>query len=128
MTQVIPGEMTVVSEFGERHKGAVVNVVPPQFAGKIARDAELTNQAGWCPVNPTTFESTVHKGVYVIGDACIAGAMPKSGFAANSQGKVAARAAVDAINGRPSAAPTSTRSGPSPFGSRSSWREPSPRP
>lgn len=106
VTQVVPNEMTVVTEFGQRHRAAVVNIVPPQMAGKIAQDAGLANQTGWCPVDPTTFESSVHKGVHVIGDACIAGAMPKSGFAANSQGKVAALAAVNAINGRPTAAPT----------------------
>lgn len=106
VTQAVPGEMTVVTEFGQRHRAAVINIVPPQMAGKIARDAGLANQTGWCPVDPTTFESTVHKGIHVIGDACIAGAMPKSGFAANSQGKVAALAAVNAINGRPTAAPT----------------------
>ena len=106
VTQVIANEMTVVTEFGQRHRAAVVNIVPPQLASKIAQDAGLANQTGWCPVDPTTFESTVHKGVHVIGDACIAGAMPKSGFAANSQGKVAALAAVNAINARPTAAPT----------------------
>jgi sulfide dehydrogenase [flavocytochrome c] flavoprotein subunit len=106
VTQVVANEMTVVTEFGQRHRAAVVNIVPPQMAGKIAQDAGLANQTGWCPVDPTTFESSVHKGVHVIGDACIAGAMPKSGFAANSQGKVAALAAVNAINGKPTAAPT----------------------
>jgi sulfide dehydrogenase [flavocytochrome c] flavoprotein subunit len=106
ITRAIPGEMTVVSEFGQNHKGAVVNVIPPQFAGAIARNAGLANQTGWCPVNQTTFESTIHKDIHVIGDACLAGAMPKSGFAANSQGKVAALSAVNAINGRPTAAPT----------------------
>jgi NADPH-dependent 2,4-dienoyl-CoA reductase/sulfur reductase-like enzyme len=106
VTRAIPGEMTVVSEFGQNHKGAVVNVIPPQFAGAIARNAGLANQTGWCPVNQITFESTIHKDIHVIGDACLAGAMPKSGFAANSQGKVAALSAVNAINGRPTAAPT----------------------
>jgi sulfide dehydrogenase [flavocytochrome c] flavoprotein subunit len=106
VAQAIPGEMTLVSEFGVRHRGAVVNVVSPQWAGRIARDAGLAAESGWCPVNATTFESTRVAGVHVIGDACIAGAMPKSGFAANSQGKVAAKAVVDAINGRPTVAPT----------------------
>jgi len=106
VTQVVANEMTVVTEFGQRHRAAVVNIVPPQMAGKIARDAGLANQTGWCPVDPTTFESTVHKNIHVIGDACVAGSMPKSGFAANSQGKVAALAAVNGINGRPTAAPT----------------------
>ncbi|MGQ0662860.1 MAG: FCSD flavin-binding domain-containing protein [Pseudomonadota bacterium] len=106
VTQAIPAEMTLVSEFGQRHKGAVVNVIPPQWAGAIARQAGLANQTGWCPVDPVTFESAIHKNVHVIGDASLAGAMPKSGFAANSQGKVAAMAVVNAINGRPTAAPT----------------------
>ncbi len=106
IVQAIPGEMTLVSEFGVRHRGAVVNLISPQWAGRIARDAGLASESGWCPVNPTTFESTRVKDVHVIGDACIAGAMPKSGFAANSQGKVAALAVVDALNGRPTAAPT----------------------
>jgi sulfide dehydrogenase [flavocytochrome c] flavoprotein chain len=106
VVRAIPGEMTVVTEFGQRHRGAVVNVIPPQYAGQIARDSGLANQTGWCAVDPLTFESTVHKNVHVIGDASIAGAMPKSGFAANSQGKVAALAVVNAINGRPMAAPT----------------------
>ncbi|MBI3453745.1 MAG: FAD-dependent oxidoreductase, partial [Rhodospirillales bacterium] len=106
VTQAIPGEMTLVSDFGQRHKGAVVNVIPAQWAGKIARDAGLAGESGWCPVDPITFESTLHKNIHVIGDACIAGGMPKSGFAANSQGKVAALAIVNAINGRPSVAPT----------------------
>lgn len=99
-------EMTVITEFGQRHKASVVNLISPQYAGKIARDAGLANQTGWCPVDPTTFESTLHKNVHVIGDASIAGAMPKSGFAANSQGKVAAMAAVNALNGRAMVAPT----------------------
>jgi sulfide dehydrogenase [flavocytochrome c] flavoprotein chain len=106
VTQAVPAEMTVVTEFGQRHKGAVINIIPSQFAGKIARDTELANQTGWCPIDPMTFESLIHKGIHVIGDACLAGAMPKSGFAANSQGKVAALAAVNAINGRPVVAPT----------------------
>jgi sulfide dehydrogenase [flavocytochrome c] flavoprotein subunit len=41
----------------------------------------------------------VHKDVYVIGDACIAGKMPKSGFAANSQGKVCAAAIITSLRG-----------------------------
>jgi sulfide dehydrogenase [flavocytochrome c] flavoprotein subunit len=106
VTEARPAEMTLVSEFGQRHRGDVINVIPPQYAGAIARSGGLAAESGWCPVDPVTFESTLVKGVHVIGDACIAGAMPKSGFAANSQGKVAALAVVDALNGRPTAAPT----------------------
>jgi sulfide dehydrogenase [flavocytochrome c] flavoprotein subunit len=106
VTQVIPREMTVVTEFGTRHRGDVINVIPPQFAGKIARDAGLANNTGWCPVDPVSFESRQVPNVHVLGDASLAGAMPKSGFAANSQGKVVALAVVNALNNRPMAAPT----------------------
>jgi len=62
-------------------------VIPAQQAGGIARSAGLADESGWCPVDQRTFESTVHKGVHVIGDACVAGKMPKSGYAANSHGQ-----------------------------------------
>lgn len=70
----------------------MINLIPPQKAGAIAHAAGLVNADGWCPVDQRTFESTLHKDVYVIGDASVAGQMPKSGFAANSQGKVCAAA------------------------------------
>ncbi|NEX15071.1 MAG: cytochrome C [Halochromatium sp.] len=95
---VDPSTMTVTTSFGDEVKGAVVNVIPPQAAGQIALDAGLADDSGWCPVDKKTFESTLHKGIHVIGDACIATAMPKSGYSANSQGKVAAAAVVALLN------------------------------
>lgn len=89
---------TLLTEFDE-HKPAVANVIPPQKAGVIAEQGGLTDDSGWCPVDQRTFESTLHKDVFVIGDACIAGKMPKSGYAANSQGKVAAAAIVSRVFG-----------------------------
>jgi sulfide dehydrogenase [flavocytochrome c] flavoprotein subunit len=91
---------TLYTELGQSHTGAVVNLIPPQKAGALAHSTGLTNKDGWCPVNQRTFESTVHAGVHVIGDACIAGKMPKSGFAANNHGKVCAAAIVSALNGK----------------------------
>jgi sulfide dehydrogenase [flavocytochrome c] flavoprotein subunit len=76
----------------------VVNVIPPQRAGAIAQVSGLADDSGWCPVDQKTFESTLVPGVHVLGDACIAGKMPKSGYAANSQGKVAAAAVVALLN------------------------------
>lgn len=87
------------TESGDQHKGAVINFIPPQKAATIVHSAGLTNNDGWCPVNQRTFESTIHAGIHVIGDASIAGKMPKSGFAANSQGKVCAAAIVSALHG-----------------------------
>ncbi len=85
---------TLETEFGQIHKAAVANVIPPQMAGRIARDSGLADQSGWCPIDAMSFESKLVKGIHVVGDATIAAPMPKSGFAANSQAKVAAAAAV----------------------------------
>ncbi|MGE5320003.1 MAG: FCSD flavin-binding domain-containing protein [Hyphomicrobiaceae bacterium] len=92
--------MTVQAQV-EKFKGDVINVIPPQKAGAIAQSAGLVDAKGWCPVDQKTFESTLHKDVYVIGDSCIAGEMPKSGYSANSEAKVAAAAIVAVINAAP---------------------------
>ena len=96
---------TLETEFGQVHTAAVANVIPPQTAGAIARSAGLADASGWCPIDALTFESKLVKGIHVVGDATIAAPMPKSGFAANSQGKVAAAAAAAMLLGRPTPAP-----------------------
>ena len=78
----------------ESHTGDVVNVICPHHAGALAHTAGLTDGSGWCPVDQASFESTLHPGIHVIGDACIAGAMPKSGHSANNQAKMCAAAIV----------------------------------
>ena len=88
---------TLHTESGDKHKADVLNFIPPQKAGAIAHQAGLTNDDGWCYVDQRTFESKVHKDIHIIGDASIAGKMPKSGFAANSQGKVCAAAIVSSL-------------------------------
>jgi sulfide dehydrogenase [flavocytochrome c] flavoprotein subunit len=90
---------TLHTESGDKHKADVINFIPQQKAGQIAHTAGLTNSDGWCPVNQRTFESNIHPDIHVIGDASIAGKMPKSGFAANSQGKVCAAAIISAVHG-----------------------------
>lgn len=72
------------------YKATLANVIPAQMAGKIARDAQLTNQSGFCEIHPESMKSKVDANIFVIGDATIAGDMPKSAFSANSQAKVAA--------------------------------------
>ena len=101
VTEVDAGTMTVLVEGLEAVKGDVINLIPPQRAGRIAVAAGLVGpDKNWCPVNPTTYESTVHKGIHVIGDAAIAGAMPKSGYSANSEAKACALNLVAAMNGK----------------------------
>lgn len=100
------GEMTATTSFGDEVKADVLNVIPPQRAGNIAQVSDLADDSGWCPVNVKTFESTKHPGVHVIGDACIADAMPKSAYAANSQGKVCAAAVVAMLKGEEPGTPS----------------------
>ncbi len=91
VTEVEAREMTLVTEFG-RHKAQVANVIPPQRAGRIAQAAGVADRSGWCPIDPVTFESRLQPNIHVIGDASIAGGMPKSAFSANAQAKVCAAA------------------------------------
>ena len=90
---------TLHTESGDKHEADVINLIPPQKAGEVAITSGFSNEDGWCPIDQRTFESDIHKDVYVIGDACVAGKMPKSGFAANSQGKVCAAAIVSSLRG-----------------------------
>jgi sulfide dehydrogenase [flavocytochrome c] flavoprotein subunit len=99
------GAMTVNAEV-ESYKGDVINVIPPQKAGMVALDSGLGDDSGWCPVDLGTFESTLVPGVHVIGDASIAKGMPKSGYAANSQGKVVAAAVVAMLKGEEPGSPS----------------------
>lgn len=96
---------TLYTEF-DVHKGDVLNVIPPQKAATIAEAAGLTNDKGWCPVDQQTFESSNREYIHVIGDACIAGSMPKAGYSANSQAKVCAAAISALIDGTAPPAPS----------------------
>lgn len=93
---VNPATMELETEL-ETFKADVANVIPAQKAGRIAEAAGLTNETGFCPIVPATMQSQVDESIHVIGDASIAGDMPKSGFSANSQAKVAAVAARSAL-------------------------------
>lgn len=90
VVRVDPASLTVVTADGEQHRADVANIVPAQKAGAIAREAGLADDAGWCPIDPASMASKKARDVWVLGDACIAGDMPKSAFSANSQAKVAA--------------------------------------
>jgi sulfide dehydrogenase [flavocytochrome c] flavoprotein chain len=95
---------TLVTDFG-RHTGDVVNVIPPQQAGQIAQAAGVADRTGWCPIDPVTFESRLQPNIHVIGDATIAGGMPKSAFSANAQGKACAAAIASLLRGQAPAEP-----------------------
>ena len=101
VTEIDAAKKTLLIEGLEDVRGDVVNLIPPKRAGHIAVAAGVVGpDKNWCPVNPMTFESTLKKDIHVIGDACVAGAMPKSGYSANSEAKVCATNIVNLMNGR----------------------------
>ena len=104
VTEVKAKDKIFVTEFGE-HKADVGNVIPPQRAGAIATIAGATDQTGWCPIDPVTFEAKLVQNIHVIGDACIGGGMPKSAFSANAQAKACAQAIASLLRGQNPAEP-----------------------
>ena len=73
-------------------------VVPAMRAGVIANNAGVTD-GDWAPIVPATMASKADPNIHVLGDASVASAMPKSGFSANSQAKVAANAIRGELTG-----------------------------
>jgi len=92
--QVDAAQRTLEFKVHGRQKADVINLIPPQRAGAIARRAGLANVGDrWCGVDFLTYESTARRGIHVLGDsvAGVAG-MPKSGHMANQEAKVCAAA------------------------------------
>ncbi|UHJ65444.1 NAD(P)/FAD-dependent oxidoreductase [Melaminivora jejuensis] len=96
--------LEVETLFGTRHRADVLNVIPPQHAGAIARSAGVCDASGWAPVRGESLESRLVPGIHVLGDAALAGPIPKSAFAASNQGRVVAAAIAAELTGQP--APT----------------------
>ncbi|HRD77311.1 MAG TPA: NAD(P)/FAD-dependent oxidoreductase [Hyphomicrobiaceae bacterium] len=100
VTRIDPKTMEIETKAGKKVKAAVANIIPAMKAGQIAFKAGAT-EGNWCPVNPGDFSSKKVANVFVLGDASVAGAMPKSGFSANSQAKVVANVIVADLAGKP---------------------------
>ena len=107
LTSVDAKTRTLSTDF-DKYEAAVANVIPPQKAGRLAEIAGVADRTGWCPVDPVTFESKLQPNIHVIGDAAIAGAMPRSAAAATSQAKICAAAIAALLAGKTPAAPALT--------------------
>lgn len=84
----------------DKVKADVLNVIPPQRAGKIAQIANLTeSDYPWCDVSFLTYESKLVPNVHVLGDSVAAG-LPKSAHMATNQAKVSANAIVQLMAGQ----------------------------
>jgi NADPH-dependent 2,4-dienoyl-CoA reductase/sulfur reductase-like enzyme len=98
VVEVDVANRTVKTEF-ETVTANVLNVIPPQRAGKIAQLAGVANvDKRWCEVDFLTYESKLAPYVHVIGDS-VSAALPKSAHIATSQAKVCASAIVSLLQG-----------------------------
>lgn len=89
---------SLTTEF-ETVQADVLNVIPPQRAGKAAQMAATVNiDRRWCEVDFLSYESKVTANVHVIGDS-VAAMLPKSAHIATSQAKVCADAIVSLMSG-----------------------------
>ena len=86
----------VVFENGSELKYDILVTTPPHRASQVARDAGLTDESGWIPVNPHSL-ATRHEDVFAIGDITSietphghAPYLPKAGVFAQSQAEVVA--------------------------------------
>lgn len=96
--QLDPSSKTIKTDF-ETVKADVLNVIPPQLAGKVAQVAGLNNVDNrWCEVDFVTYASTLQPDVHIIGDSISAG-LPKSAHMATSHAKVCAAAIIDLQSG-----------------------------
>ena len=109
VTAVEAATKTIITDF-DKFTPAVANIIPQQKAGRIAEMAGVADRTGWCPVDPVTFESRLQPNIHVIGDAAIAGAMPRSASAASSQAIICASAIATLLAGGTPPAPTLTSS------------------
>jgi NADPH-dependent 2,4-dienoyl-CoA reductase/sulfur reductase-like enzyme len=90
---------TIVTDF-EKIKADVLNVIPPQRAGKPAQMAHLLEpDYPWCEVDFLTYESKIVPDVHVLGDSISSG-LPKSAHMATSQARVCASAIVELMKGQ----------------------------
>ncbi len=97
---------TVKTEF-DTVRADVLNIIPPQRAGKPAQITSINGQLfglnnidkRWCEVDFLTYESKLAANVHVIGDA-VSAALPKSAHMASNQAKICANAIVQLMAGQ----------------------------
>ena len=89
----------VTTEF-DKFSADVLNIIPPQRAGKPAQMLALNNiDKRWCEVDFLTYESKLAPNIHVIGDS-VSAALPKSAHMATSQARVCASAIVELMQSR----------------------------
>jgi sulfide dehydrogenase [flavocytochrome c] flavoprotein chain len=99
ITEVDVATKTVKTDF-ESVTANVLNIIPPQRAGKPAQLAGVDNaDKRWCEVSFLTYESTAVQNIHIIGDA-IDSNLPKSAHMATNQARICASAIVELMSNR----------------------------
>ena len=109
LTQVDPVAQQLVFDGNEPFQYDLLVAIPPHRGPRIAREAGLTNEAGWIPVDRATLR-TQHDNVYALGDVTaisIPGRwkpdvplmLPKAGVFAHAQAESVARRITAEITG-----------------------------
>ncbi|UOD34460.1 FAD-dependent oxidoreductase [Deferribacteraceae bacterium V6Fe1] len=102
--QNIDTENMIIDTNKGKIKADIINFIPDQKASNTAFKLGLVKEDKlWAFVNSYTFESEMVKDVYVVGDSTNTGSVgtvPKSGYIANSMGKVVAESVVASLNGK----------------------------
>ena len=78
-------------------KADVANIIPGQTAGDIALKSGLAD-GDWCPIKPDSFRAAQFDDIYVLGDASIAKAMPKSAYSAHNQASIVVSDILDRLD------------------------------
>jgi sulfide:quinone oxidoreductase len=104
LAEVKAGEATF--EDGSTIRFDLLIAVPPHTCPPVVREAGLTDETGWVPVDPTTMR-TKHSNVYAIGDVSSVPTpsgfvpyLPKAGVFAHGQAEVVANNISVEIKGR----------------------------
>jgi len=109
LVSVDPQNRTLSFEGKEPLPYDMLVAIPPHRGSRIVREAGLTNEAGWIPVDRLTLK-TKYENIYAIGDitaVSIPGRwkpevpmmLPKAGVFAHVQAAIVSRRIVDEING-----------------------------
>ena len=96
----VDNDRVLITDFDDI-KCDVANIIPKQRVSKFLKDNNLVEDGkNWASVNAFDFSSTIQKDVFIIGDSTSqssVGRVPKSGYIANSMGKVCGLAVVSEL-------------------------------
>jgi sulfide:quinone oxidoreductase len=104
LAAVDPGRRELAFEGGSTAAYDLLVVVPPHRCPAVVREAGLTGETGWVPVDKATLE-TSHERVFAIGDVTaiklpVGLMLPKAGVFAHAQAEAVAHNIAAAITGR----------------------------